>query len=114
MPASSSTAGCKLSAMKYSFLLSGLIIFFLVEKFSISLAQDLAKRRHIDDVDVHFQEYHLEDDFKPSEILGPISDIKTLGPLITTGEVLDWPEPKKPHWLGSGSGKATDPPNLIT
>lgn len=99
------TAGCKLAAMKCRYILSVGILFFLVEKSSISLAQVFAKGRHIDDVDVHFQEYHLDDDFKPSKILGPIDDIKTLGPRITAGESFNWPEPKKPHWLGSGSAR---------
>ena len=88
--------------MKFRVVLSCLIIFFVLEKSNISSAQapPPASRRHIDDVDVHFQEYHLEDDFRPSEILGPIGGIKTLGPIITSGEKFSLPQPKKPHWLG--------------
>ena len=95
--------GCKLLTMKFRILFSGLMIFLILGKSNISSAQTppvASDRRHIDDVDVHFHEYHLADDFRPSEILGPIGDIKTAGPIIGNGESFSLPQPKKPHWLG--------------
>ena len=93
---------CKLLTMKFRVVFSCLVIFFVLEKSNFSSAQapPPASKRHIDDVDVHFHEYHLEDDFRPSEILGPIGGFKTSGPIITSGEKFNLPQPKKPHWLG--------------
>ena len=103
MPVTYLLTGCIL--LKRRVILGCLIIFFLLEKSNISSAQALprASKRHIDDVDVHFHEYHLEDDFRPSEILGPIGGIKTSGPIITSGEKFSLPQPKKPHWLGGSN-----------
>ena len=104
MPDNNWSIGWQHIVMKFRFLLSWLIIYLLLENSNLSFAQSEATasetRRHIDDIDVHFHEYHLEDDFRPSEILGPISDIKTLGPKIISGEEFSIPTPKKPHWLG--------------
>ena len=100
MPDNNWSIGWQQIAMKFRFLVSWLIIYLLLEKSNISIAQSHASERHIDDVDVHFHEYHLEDDFRPSEILGPIGEIRTAGPKISNGESFSIPRPKKPHWLG--------------
>ena len=100
MPDNNWSMGWQQIAMKFRFLSFWLIIYFLLEKSNISIAQSQASERHIDDVDVHFHEYHLEDDFRPSEILGPIGEIKTQGPKISNGDSFSIPIPKKPHWLG--------------
>ena len=104
MPVKNLNAGCKLVKMKLGSLLSLTIVLFLLDQSSVSIAQqDPASERHIDNVDVHFQEYHLEDDFRPSKILGPIDDFKKLGPKISVGDEFNLPQPKKPHWLGGGN-----------
>ena len=100
MPDQNWSIGWQQIAMKFRFLISWLVVYLLLENSSFSIAQSTASERHIDDIDVHFHEHHLEDDFRPSEILGPIGEIKTSGPKITNGESLIIPKPKKPHWLG--------------
>ena len=103
MPVNLTVARCKVATMKSRYQFCCVIILYLLELSIVSSAIDQAAERHIDDVDVHFQEYHLEDDFKPSEVLGPIDGFQQSGPIIIRGEDFSWSKPKKPHWLGGSS-----------
>jgi len=103
MPVNLTVARCKVATMKSRYQFCWLLILYLLELSIVSSAIDQAAERHIDDVDVHFQEYHLEDDFKPSEVLGPIDGFQQSGPIIIRGEDFSWSKPKKPHWLGGSS-----------
>lgn len=88
MPVNLKVARCKVATMKSRYQFCWLLILYLLELSIVSSAIDQAAERHIDDVDVHFQEYHLEDDFKPSEVLGPIDGFQQSGPIIIRGKIL--------------------------
>ena len=46
--------------MKSRYQLCWVLILYLLELSIVSSTIDQAAERHIDDVDVHFQEYHLD------------------------------------------------------
>ena len=95
------------SCSKHQVLISTTLLFFLLEKLRGTFAYEeeiKAARHHItDDIGAYFQERRLNDDFHPSKILGPISDIEIgLGPIVSLGESSNFPKPNTPHWLSSG------------